>query len=66
MLWLTQVEVQFLQREIVAQTTKFDHVLANLTQEIAMKVRDLIMNLPEDNLYDVVVEYLVFQPSWDN
>ena len=58
--------MQFLQREVVAQTTKFDHVLANLTQEIAMKVRDLIMNSPEDNPYDIVVEYLVFQPSQGN
>ena len=33
---------------------KFDHFLANLTQEIATSVRDLLMNPPEDNPYDVL------------
>ena len=46
--------MQFQQGEIVAQAMKFDHFLANLTQEIATKVRDLLMNLPEDNPYDVL------------
>ena len=46
--------MQFQQGEIVAQAMKFDHFLANLTQEIVTKVRDLLMNPPEDNLYDVL------------
>ena len=56
LLWFVQVGAQFLLREITAQLTKFHHVLANLSQEIATRVRDLLMNPPEENPYDVPKE----------
>ena len=44
----------FMLRGITSQMTKFHHVLANLSQKIATKVRDLLMNLPVENPYDVL------------
>ena len=59
MLWFMQVESQFMIREITAQGTKFHHVLANLSQEITTEVRDLLINPPEENPYDVLKETLI-------
>ena len=59
MLWFTQVESQFMLRGITAQVMKFHHVLANLSQEIATEVRDLLINPPEENPYDVLKETLI-------
>ena len=56
MLWFAQVEAQFLLRGITVQLTKFHHILANLSQDIATKVRDLLTNPPEGNPYDVLME----------
>ena len=54
-LWLTQVESQSMLRGMTAQSTKFRHVLANLSQEIATEVRDLLLiNPPAENPYDVL------------
>ena len=39
--------------------TKFHHVLAILSQDIATEVRNLLMNFPAGNPYDVVKETLI-------
>ena len=59
MLWFKQVEPQFMLRGITAQVTKFHHILANLSQEIATEVRDLLMNPPTENPYGVLKETLI-------
>ena len=59
MLWFAQIEAQFMLRGVTAQLTKFHNILANLSQEMATKVRDLLMNSPEENLYDVLKETLI-------
>ena len=64
MLWFTQVEAQFMLRVIAAQVMKFHHVLANCSQEIATEVRDLLINLPAENLYDVLKETLIKRTSF--
>ena len=58
-LWFTQVESQFMLQGITAQVTKFHHVLANLSQEITTEVRDLLINPPEENPYNVLKETLI-------
>ena len=63
MLWFTQVESQFMLRGITAQVTKFHHVLANLLQDIATEVRDLLINPPEENFYDVLKETLIIRTT---
>ena len=44
----------------------FHHVLANFSQETATEVRDLLMNPPEENPYDVLKETLKGQLSQSN
>ena len=53
-----QVEPQFLLRGITARLMNFHHLLANLSQEIATEVRDLLINPPAENPYDVLKETL--------
>ena len=59
MLLFMQVEPQFMLRGITAQVTKFHNVPANLSQEIATEVRDLLINPPTENPYDVFKETLI-------
>ena len=57
--WFAHVEVTFTTRRITAQWTKFDHVIASLSPEVATKVRDLILKPPEAEPYSVLKEQLV-------
>ena len=59
MFWFVQVEAQFVLRGITTQLTKFHHVIANLLQEIATEVRDVLVNPHEESPYDVLKETLI-------
>ena len=41
-IWFSQLESQFLIKGITAQQTKFAYVVANLTQEVAIRIPDII------------------------
>ena len=58
-MWFAQVEATFTTRGISVQRTKFDHIIASLSPEVATEVRDLILKPPSDNPYDVLREQLI-------
>jgi len=58
-IWFAQVEAQFATRGITVQRTMFDYVVANLTPDIAIEIRDLILKPPEENPYNVLKGQLI-------
>ena len=57
--WFAQVESQFFTRKITNQDTKFHHIVACLPPEVAVDIRDLIINKPPDNAYDELKNTLI-------
>ena len=46
--WFSQLESQFTIKNITAPATKFAYVVSNLTQEVAVRIPDLIASPPPD------------------
>lgn len=63
LLWFAQVEAQFATAKITGQLTKFHHIIAVLSPEIATVVRDLILAPPPQNPYDTLKAELVRRAS---
>ena len=57
--WFAQVEAQFSNRGIVQSRTRFDHIIAALSPEVATEVRDLILHPPEENPYQLLKDALI-------
>jgi len=61
--WITQVEAQFGTRGITVSKTKFDYVVSCLDPEYATEVRDLLLTLPEEQLYETLKVQLTKRTS---
>lgn len=64
LLWFAQVEAQFATARITGQLTKFHHIIAILSPEIATEVRDIILAPPPENPYDTLKAELVRRTSF--
>ena len=56
--WFSQLESQFLIKNITTQQTKFAYVVANLTQEVAIRIPDIIAT-PPPTPYDSIKARLI-------
>ena len=56
--WFSQAEAQFAIRGIVADDTKFYHVISALDQETACRVRDICKQPPATNKYNFLKQRL--------
>ena len=58
-LWFAQVEAQFNTRNITAERTRFDYVVASLAPEFSLEVRDLILAPPDRHPYSTLKDQLI-------
>lgn len=58
-LWFAQVEAQFTTRNITADSTKFNHLVASLTPETAAEVRDVLLRPPAQDKYKALKEKII-------
>ena len=57
--WFAQVESQFFTRKITSQDTKFYRIFASVAPEVAVDIRDLIINKRTYNAYDELKNTLI-------
>lgn len=58
-IWFAQVEATFATKRLSSQKSKFDHVVASLTPEVAAEIRDLILRPPDTEPYNVLKDTLI-------
>ena len=59
LVWFAQIEAQFATRNITNQQTRFNYVVAALSNEYAMEIRDIILNLPQEDAYSTLKDLLI-------
>ena len=57
--WFKQVEAQFANWGITIEKTKYDHVIASLSFDVATDVQDLILTPPSTTPYTTLKEVLI-------
>ena len=59
LVWFAQVDAQFATKNITNERTRFDHVVAALSNEFATEIRDIILNPPAANAYSTLKDLLI-------
>ena len=59
LVWFAHVEAQFATHNITSQRTRFDHVVAALSNEFATEVCDIILSPPEVDAYSTLKDLLI-------
>jgi hypothetical protein len=59
LVWFAQVEAQFATRNVTSSRTRFEYVVASLSNEFATEVRDVILNPPAEDTYDILKQRLI-------
>ena len=54
-----QIEAQFATRNLTNQRTRFDYVVAALSNEYAMEICNLILNPPQEDAYSMLKDLLI-------
>ena len=62
-MWLHVVDSQFMTRGITQEITKFHHVVAALTPDLASRLRHIIFNPPAENPYTGLCKEIIKQTS---
>ena len=63
LVWFAQIESQFATRRITSLRTKYEYVVASLTQNIAMEVRDILISLPANQPFSILKEKLLLRTT---
>ena len=63
MLWFAQAEAQFNTRGIKTEETKFNHIVSALQPDVAVEVRDIIIDRPKDKPYTALKAELIKRTS---
>ena len=59
LVWFAHIEAQFATRNITNQRTRFDYMVAALSNEYATEIRDLILNPPQEDAYSTLKDLLI-------
>ena len=62
-IWFAQGEAQFATRGITSETTNFHHIIIALSPEIAVEVRDILLQPPFENPYMALKEALTVRTA---
>ena len=63
MLWFAQAEALFNTRGIKTEETKFNHIVSALQPEVAVEVRDIIIDRPKEKPYSTLKAELIKRTS---
>lgn len=61
--WFAQIGAQFLTRGITSEHTRYAHVIASLPSEVALEIRDILINPPTVNQYTELRAQLISHMS---
>ena len=62
-IWFAQLEASFHEKDLNTQKQKFNHAVATLPSSIAVEVKDIILNQPAQNAYNILKAEIIKRNS---